>query len=88
MSSQQSNSTTLTLTPQQRALLDRAAKQQGMRLADFVREAACREAETVLLDQADFAVEGAAFDRFRALLDSPPEPSDALRRLMHSKAPW
>jgi deoxycytidylate deaminase len=29
-----------------------------------------------------------AFDEFRAMLDNPPEPTEALRELMARKAPW
>jgi uncharacterized protein (DUF1778 family) len=51
-------------------------------------EAACRQAEDVLLDQTYFAVDGERFAAFQALLDNPPAVSDRLRRTMKAPAPW
>jgi uncharacterized protein (DUF1778 family) len=51
-------------------------------------EAACREAQDVLLDQAFFAVDAGTFTGFRAMLDRPLPPTDKLRRLLKAKAPW
>jgi uncharacterized protein (DUF1778 family) len=51
-------------------------------------EAACREAEDVLLDQAFFTVDEGTFAKFQALLDHPLPPTDKLRRLLKTKAPW
>lgn len=72
----------------QRDLIDRAARRLGRSRSDFMLEAACRNAEDVLLDQAYFAVSPAAFAGFQALLDRPLPPTDRLRRLMRTKAPW
>ena len=65
----------------QRDLIDQAAEHLGRTRSDFMLEAACREAEDVLLDAQ-------SFDRFQALLDKPPEPTERLRRLLLTKAPW
>jgi uncharacterized protein (DUF1778 family) len=51
-------------------------------------EAACRAAEDVLLDQAFFTVDDGTFAQFQALLDQPIPPTDKLRRLLKTKAPW
>jgi uncharacterized protein (DUF1778 family) len=51
-------------------------------------EAACREAEHVLLDRVFFQLEPDAFEQFEKLLSAPTEPSSALRELMRRKAPW
>jgi uncharacterized protein (DUF1778 family) len=51
-------------------------------------EAACREAEDVLLDQAFFSVDADTFAKFQTLLDHPLPPTDKLRRLLKTKAPW
>jgi len=51
-------------------------------------EAACREAEDVLLDQAFFTVDESTFAKFQELLDRPLPPTDKLRRLLKTKAPW
>ena len=51
-------------------------------------EAACREAEAVLLDQTFFTVDEGTFAKFQALLDNPLPPTDKLRSLLKTKAPW
>ena len=51
-------------------------------------EASCREAEDVLLDQTFFTVDEGTFAKFQALLDQPLPPTDKLRRLLKTKAPW
>jgi uncharacterized protein (DUF1778 family) len=51
-------------------------------------EAACREAENVLLDRRLFLVEGKVYDAFEALLNAPVNDNPALRRLLNSKSPW
>jgi uncharacterized protein (DUF1778 family) len=51
-------------------------------------EAACREAESVLLDRRYFNLDEEAFQRFTALLDAPPASNPRLARLLGTKAPW
>ena len=72
----------------QRDLIDQAAERQGRSRSEFMLEAACREASDVLLDQAYFAVDAGTLAEVRALIDQPLPPTDKLRRLMHTKAPW
>ena len=72
----------------QRDLIDQAANRLGRSRSDFMLEAACREAENVLLDQAFFTVDEGTFAKFQALLDQPLPPTDKLRRLLKTKAPW
>ena len=72
----------------QRDLIDHAAEHLGRSREGFVLDAACREAEDVLLDQVFFPLKTPAFDAFRALLDNPPAPTDQLRQLLQTKAPW
>ena len=72
----------------QRDLIDQAAERLGRSRSDFMLEAACREAEDVLLDQTFFTVGDGTFAQFQALLDQPLPPSDKLRRLLKTKAPW
>ena len=72
----------------QRDLIDQAAERLGRSRSDFMLEAACREAEVVLLDQAFFTVDDGTFAQFQALLDQPLPPTDKLRRLLKTKAPW
>ncbi len=72
----------------QRDLIDQAAERLGRSRSDFMLEAACREAEDVLLDQTFFTVDAGTFAKFQALLDRPLPPTDKLRRLLKTKAPW
>jgi uncharacterized protein (DUF1778 family) len=72
----------------QKALIDRAAEAQGRNRSDFMLEAACREAESVLLDRRYFNLDDDAFQRFTALLDAAPKSNPRLARLLKTKAPW
>ena len=72
----------------QRSLIDRAADALGKNRSEFMLEAACREAESVLLDRRYFALDAAAFKEFTAVLDSPPAINPRLRRLLTEKTPW
>ncbi|MBP9946801.1 MAG: DUF1778 domain-containing protein [Vicinamibacteria bacterium] len=72
----------------QRDLIDQAADRLGRSRSDFMLEAACRQAEDVLLDQAFFTVNKGTFAKFQALLDHPLPKTDRLRRLLKTKAPW
>ena len=72
----------------QRALIDRAAEAVGKNRSDFMLEAACREADAVLLDRRLFLLDDKTYRRFIAALDKPPTDNPRLRRLLASKAPW
>jgi uncharacterized protein (DUF1778 family) len=72
----------------QRALIDRAAEALGKNRSDFMLEAACREAGTVLADRRFFLLDEKAYRRFTAALDKPPAGNPRLRRLLASRAPW
>lgn len=72
----------------QRDLIDQAAKRQGRSRSEFMLDAACRHAEDVLLDQAFFTVNAGVFAKFQKMADRPLPPTDRLRRLLKTKAPW
>ena len=72
----------------QRDLIDQAAQRQGRSRSDFMLDAACREAEDVLLDQTFFALDADRFAAFQAMLDAPPAPTDRLRRMLIAPKPW
>jgi uncharacterized protein (DUF1778 family) len=78
----------LRVTSSQKALIDRAAEAQGRNRSDFMLDAACREAESVLLDQRYFNLDDDAFRRFTELLDAPPKNNPRLARLLRTRAPW
>ena len=72
----------------QKALIDQAAEALGRSRSDFMLDTVCREAEAVLLDRRYFTLTGAAFKRFKAMLDKSPKDNPKLRRLLETKAPW
>ena len=72
----------------QRDLIDQAAERLGRSRSEFMLDASCRMAEDVLLDQAFFTVNAAAFARLQELIDRPLPPNSKLRRLLKTKAPW
>ncbi|HEY8055063.1 MAG TPA: DUF1778 domain-containing protein [Terriglobales bacterium] len=72
----------------QKLLISQAAEVSGRSRSDFMLEAACREAESVLLDRRFFVMPQEKFDKFVALLDRPPRSSSQLRRLLLGKPQW
>lgn len=72
----------------QRDIIDRAAEALGKNRSDFMLEASCREAESVLLDRRYFTLSEEQFAAFTALLDAPPQANEKLRALLATKAPW
>ena len=72
----------------QRSLIDKAATALGRNRTDFMLEAACREAETVLLDRRYFALDEKTFRRFMDELERPPAENARLRRSLSTPAPW
>jgi uncharacterized protein (DUF1778 family) len=73
---------------QQRDVIDLAAQTLGKSRSDFMVETAYREAEQVLLDRTVFTLDEQAFAEFEAMLDTPPAPTQRLRKLLTTKAPW
>lgn len=74
--------------PAQRDLIDRARQLTDKSRTEFVLQAACREAESTLLDQRLFVLDEQRFAAFEDALDAPVKDNPALRRLMNTPAPW
>lgn len=74
--------------PEQRDLIDHAASLLGKNRSDFMLEAACDRARSVVLDQVFFELDDARFQQFSALLDAPAAPNPGLERLLAVRAPW
>ncbi|HRD89800.1 MAG TPA: DUF1778 domain-containing protein [Accumulibacter sp.] len=74
--------------PEQRDLIDHAAQLLGKNRSDFMLEAACDKAQSVVIDQVFFGLDAGRFRQFTALLDAPPADNPGLERLMAVKAPW
>lgn len=72
----------------QRDLIDKAAAAVNKNRSDFMLEAACREAENVLLDKRLFFVNDEQFDAFELALNSPISENAAIKNLLACKSPW
>lgn len=70
----------------QRTLIDKAAATLNKSRSDFMLDAACREAENVLLDQRLFFLRDDEFEAFEAALNAP--VSESIKKLLATKAPW
>jgi uncharacterized protein (DUF1778 family) len=71
-----------------RDLIDRAAAVIGTTRSQFMLDSARRSAEDVLLDQTVFRLDKKKFNEFLEILQKPPMPSEKLRELLKTKAPW
>ena len=76
------------IKPEERGLIDRAAKARGKNRTEFVLEAARIAAEEAILDQAILSVTPEAYQAFLEQLDLPPKPNERLRKTMQTPAPW
>jgi uncharacterized protein (DUF1778 family) len=74
--------------PEQRDLIDQAADLLGKNRSDFMLEAACDKAQSVLLDQVFFRLDATRYRQFLSLLDAPPTANAGLERLLAVKPPW
>ncbi|EAZ9185826.1 DUF1778 domain-containing protein [Salmonella enterica subsp. salamae] len=74
----------------QRDLIDMAANLVSKSRTDFVLDAACREAQDILLDQRLFILDDKQYGAFLAELDAPITPARQAKidDLMSRKSPW
>jgi uncharacterized protein (DUF1778 family) len=72
----------------QRDLIDKAAAVRNKTRSDFMLEAACQEAENVLLDRRLFLLKNEEYDAFEKALQAPVADNPPLRKLLAQKAPW
>ena len=75
------------IKPEDRSLIDRAARACGKNRTDFILNAARRAAEDTLLEQTFIRVGPKTFDAFLARLDAPPQPNERLRKTMREPPP-
>ena len=78
----------LRIKPEERYLIDMAAKVQGKNRTDFILEAARNAAEETLLEQTTFWTTPEKYAEFIELLDAPPAPNKRLCETMQTIAPW
>ena len=78
----------LRATPEQEAILRRAASVAHKSLTDFILDASFQAAEQTLLDQRLFMVSGAEHRAFLALLDRPESDNPGLADLFAYRPVW
>jgi uncharacterized protein (DUF1778 family) len=78
----------LRIKPEERSLIEQAARSLGKNRTDFILDAARRAAEEALLDRTVLTVSPEAYAEFLARLDAAPQPNERLRRTMQTQAPW
>ncbi len=76
------------IKPEERGLIDRAARASGKTRTGFILDAARRAAENTLLEQTLIRVGPDSFNAFLARLDAPPQPNEQLRKTMQASPPW
>ncbi len=74
--------------PNQRRLIERAAKELDQSVSEFVRDAAVREAHHTLMDQTTFHVDDQTWEKFTKALDAPTRDNPRLRDLMTRSPAW
>lgn len=70
------------------AIIDRAAALRGRSRTDFVRDAAVRAAEDVLMETAPIRMTAAGFEAFVAALSGPATSAPEMVELSQRAAPW
>lgn len=70
------------------AVIDRAATLRGRSRTDFVREAAVRAAEDVLMETMPIRMSAQGFDAFLDALSAPPVAVPEMVELLRRPAPW
>ena len=70
------------------AIIDRAASLRGRSRTDFVRDAAVRAAEDVLMETAPIRLSPAGFKAFMAALSEPASPVSEMVELFQRASPW
>ena len=70
------------------AIIDRAARLRGRSRTDFVRDAAVRAAEEVLMDNTLIWMSPEGFDDFLRILAEPARPVPAMVEVLRRRAPW
>ena len=69
-------------------LITTAAAVAGKSRTEFMLESARQDAIDALLDQRLFQLDDEQYEAFLRVLDDPPPPNEALKRLMTKKASW
>ncbi len=76
------------IKPEERSLIDHAARLRGKNRTDFILDAVRLAAEETLLDQVIILANPEAYAKFLAQLEMPPNPNARLIKTMQTMAPW
>ena len=82
------DSLNLRIKPEDRGMIDLAAKTTGKSRTDFVLDAARDAARNALLDRTDIRVAPEVYAEFVARLDAPATPNARLRKTLRTLPPW
>ncbi len=78
----------LRTTPEQDALIRRAAEVQRKSVSEFVLESACRSAESALFDAKTFMFDKQGWKQFNDTLNRKAKAIPELVELFRETAPW
>jgi len=78
----------LRTTPQQEAVLRRAAEVSHKSMTDFILDSAFQAAQQTLLDQRLFVMSGQQAHALLELFDRPEQENPGLKDLFSRPAPW
>jgi uncharacterized protein (DUF1778 family) len=70
------------------AIIDRAARMRGRSRTDFVREAAVRAAEEIVMENTIIRMSPEGFRAFMDVISAPPAPISEMVKVLGRKAPW
>ena len=82
------DSLNLRIKPEDREMIDLAARTTGKSRTDFVLDAARDAARNALLDRTDISVPPEVYAEFVARLDAPATPNARLRKTLRTLPPW
>lgn len=72
----------LRTSPEAKALIERAAAIMGSTVSSFMLQNAYETARRIVADKDTLMLSQQAFESFVATCENPPEPTEALRKLM------
>lgn len=76
------------IKPEERNLIDRAARMRGKNRTDFILDAVRSAAEETLYNHGVIMADPETYAKFLMQLDMQPCPSARLRKTMQTPAPW
>jgi uncharacterized protein (DUF1778 family) len=84
----QSETISLRIPVEHKALIDMAASLSGKNRTSFILENALRSAEELLTDRTQFRLSPERWEEFITALDAPVQDNPSLAKLLAKPAPW